>query len=292
MKSLNLYDEQYVRFQRDGKECAVLVQQDECPLSPREWDNLDFMICWHRNYRLGDRHDYKEPHDLMQSLARELLTMDELRAAIEDNRTNLAVRYDEEGNAWEIIDKRDDCVVVCEQCPDDLFAPTYQEDLLDNLGTGTLCVLLQQSGEVALLPLYLYDHSGITMSTGSFGDPWDSGQVGWIYMTKEIFLAETGWGEALWPRRAIEMMQGAVETYDQYLTGDVYGFTVFENTGTDADPVWEETDESCWGFYGSDIKENGIADNVPGLLAAIESGAYETGNATAHKYITITYEFA
>ena len=31
------------------------------------------------------------------------------------------------------------------------------------------------------LPLYLMDHSGLAMQTTSFNDPWDSGQVGWIY---------------------------------------------------------------------------------------------------------------
>ena len=29
-----------------------------------------------------------------------------------------------------------------------------------------------------VLPLFLYDHSGITMNTGGFSCPWDSGQVG------------------------------------------------------------------------------------------------------------------
>ena len=33
--------------------------------------------------------------------------------------------------------------------------------------------------EVEYLPLYIYDHSGITMSTVGFSDTWDSGQVGW-----------------------------------------------------------------------------------------------------------------
>src|SRR5579864_4230829 len=36
-----------------------------------------------------------------------------------------------------------------------------------------------------ILPLYLLDHSGLRMSVSSFHDHWDSGQVGWIYVTKE-----------------------------------------------------------------------------------------------------------
>jgi len=35
------------------------------------------------------------------------------------------------------------------------------------------------------LPVYLLDHSGLRMNTGGFGCPWDSGQVGVIYMLPE-----------------------------------------------------------------------------------------------------------
>lgn len=46
---------------------------------------------------------------------------------------------------------------------------------------------------VVYLPLYLYDHDGITMNTTGFSCPWDSGQVGWIYATKDRFREETGY---------------------------------------------------------------------------------------------------
>ena len=43
---------------------------------------------------------------------------------------------------------------------------------------------------VIILPLYLYDHSGITIQTTPFSCPWDSGQVGFIYMDRETILRE------------------------------------------------------------------------------------------------------
>jgi len=49
--------------------------------------------------------------------------------------------------------------------------------------------------KVVVLPLYLYDHGGITMNTTGFSCPWDSGQVGWIYCTKEKLREETGYSE-------------------------------------------------------------------------------------------------
>ena len=94
------------------------------------------------------------------------------------------------------------------------------------------------------LPLYLYDHSGITMNTTGFSCPWDSGQVGWIYATKEVLDKEYGKGK--WKREEVErVLKGEVEVYDQFLTGQVYGYTIEDEEG-------DEIDDSCWGLYGED----------------------------------------
>lgn len=97
---------------------------------------------------------------------------------------------------------------------------------------------------VTMLPLYLYDHSGITISTSPFSCPWDSGQIGFILISRETALKENfskrinkkikSWAE--------RYVKASVEEYDQYLTGDIYGYVIKDENG-------EETD-SCWGFYG------------------------------------------
>lgn len=99
------------------------------------------------------------------------------------------------------------------------------------------------------LPLYLYDHSGITMSTSPFSCPWDSGQVGWIYADSDTLIKEYG-KNANDPdtrAKAIKVLQGEVETYDQYLTGDVWGYTINDPSG--------DTVGSLWGMYGFDYCE-------------------------------------
>lgn len=95
-----------------------------------------------------------------------------------------------------------------------------------------------------ILPLYLYDHSGITMYTD--GDTryrqheaWDSGQVGFIYCTKQQIEEEFNGNR----KKAKECLIGEVKTYDQYLVGDVYGFSI-------TNPKDGEEIDSCWGFYG------------------------------------------
>ncbi len=70
-----------------------------------------------------------------------------------------------------------------------------------------------------VLPLYLYDHSGITMSTSQFNDPWDSGQVGYIYCTKKD-VEESGLNPETDYAEVEEMLKEEVKEYDKWLTGD------------------------------------------------------------------------
>ena len=116
------------------------------------------------------------------------------------------------------------------------------------------------------LPLYLYDHSGLTMNTTGYSCQWDSMQVGIVYMTHKRFIEETGYptdeekrtgvlGDAS-RARCREMMVGEVATYDQYLRNDIYGYIIEECVPGD----WKHVD-SCWNFYGTDV-DNGMAEHI------------------------------
>ena len=98
-----------------------------------------------------------------------------------------------------------------------------------------------------ILPLYLYDHSGITMSTKPFSCPWDSGQVGVIYVSHENIKKE--WGE-LTPetlKKAEDCLKAEVDVYDEYITGQVYGYRICNSDGEDL--------ESLHGIFGRDHLE-------------------------------------
>jgi len=141
-------------------------------------------------------------------------------------------------------------------------------------------------GGVVILPLYLYDHSGITMNTTGFSCSWDSGQVGFIYVSRETLLKEYG-GKKVTTKlkeRVTQYLIGEVEEYDKYLTGDVYKYKIesgiemvklskedFEKGVTeniDVEVEWEFED-SCSGFYGYSI-ENGICDHADAPKEVIE----------------------
>jgi hypothetical protein len=182
--------------------CTIEIWQDEDSESPREWDNLGTMVCFHHRYNLGDKHGYEWLGDWGALL-------DEIRAA---------------------------------------------------------------EGPILWLPVYMYDHSGIGLSTDDshypFNCPWDAGRLGIIYVTEK--RAESEFSPALMDvveraSRVKGIPRAEVETYSQYLGGEVYGFTV----------TCGEEEDSCGGFIGYDYclqeaKEAAeyLAKDAPNLLQA------------------------
>ena len=113
------------------------------------------------------------------------------------------------------------------------------------------------------LPLYLMDHSGISISTSGFSCPWDSGQVGFIYVTLEDVRKEYGDDSAESQAKAIEVLQSEVRTYDSYIRGRVYGYTLEKLVECECcNHVEPEHIDSCWGFYDYDEKGFGAADSM------------------------------
>lgn len=182
--------------------------------TPRDWENQGTMVCWHRNYNLGDEQPTVDSDDFLRELAAETV------------------------NAYDA----------------DLIPDEHVERIIEKY--------------FVIIPLYLYDHSGITMSCAPFSCPWDSGQVGYIYCSiekaRECFLLDdsAGWNtvvkyadESITLREATERnLRCEVKVYDQYLTGDVYGLVIEDDDGEHID--------SCWGFYGDDPFKNGMSDCI------------------------------
>lgn len=112
--------------------------------------------------------------------------------------------------------------------------------------------IIKNENAGVILPLYLYDHSSISMNTTGFQCPWDSGQVGFVFISKEKMLKEYG-GKICTKQlkeRVKSYLEGEVETYDQFLTGDVHGYEIWKlgkKSGKEKKMI-----DSCWGFYGSE----------------------------------------
>lgn len=145
--------------------------------SPRDWDNLGIMACFHGRYGLPNETDY----------------------SIKDYHS-----WDKMKNA---IIKENDIAVI--------------------------------------LPIFMYDHGGITISTNPFSCRWDSGQIGFIFITKETVRNEYGVKRISKKliKKVKDVLIGEVETYDQYLRGEVYYFEIKKNG---------ELIDSSYGYYDID----------------------------------------
>lgn len=92
-------------------------------------------------------------------------------------------------------------------------------------------------------------HSGVHLSIVSdlkqYYMGFDSGQIGFLLVTRD---------ESEIPD-ADKYAEGMVETWNQYLSGDVWGYTIEDGEGNEI--------ESCWGLYGSDYAETEAFAAVP-----------------------------
>ena len=229
------YESPFTMKDKEENEYTLEVIQDEYPNDPRNWSNVCTMVCWHRHYKLGDDHNFESPDEFMQHLYLDVI-----------------------GKHW------------CDEHESDDWQDVYKE--------------LQNTDLVLIKQINLYDHSGITISTSSgypYNDRWDSCCVGFIYVTKKTIFKECGGiTEENWKDRADEYLEGEVQTYDQYLMGDIYGYALTkkvihqEKCPHCGEVIREYEDEeeadSCWGFYGDCLEENGILDNIGTDLQFVE----------------------
>lgn len=182
---------------------------DSNPQSPRDWENLGTMVCFHKRYELGDKTDFNSDN-------------------YEDwNEVEYAIRAEE--------------------------AP------------------------IVILPLYLYDHSGISIRVGSWNGiaqhaAWDSGQVGFVYVSAKKALK---WFKrkkvtAKLAAKVEDAIREEVKIYNKFITGDVCGFVA---------TVGGEEIDSCWGFF----------DTEDAIDIAKESIDYQLKELGKTKEFCVTY---
>lgn len=129
------------------------------------------------------------------------------------------------------------------------MVPRYQGYATDRLNPATYedyCKIRATAifGGVRI-PIYVYDHSGVTFSTGAFTDRWDSGQCGWAWMTAEEVKRDFAGDKA----RAKKYLDDMVSILDAWATGEVYGYIVKAKDD-------EEIIDSCWGFINAGYESN------------------------------------
>lgn len=248
----------------EGKIVRLYIQNDECPLNPRtDFDgHIGKMMCWHRNYNLGDyeENNFSDPDQFLSNLLHENVSEKSMINFVRNGKCSNDTKliYNRKTKMWELWT----WYYLTIQSPKNAKYQVYEEneditwlvdDIIDCLSCKDKWYLLEKHANIIALPLYLYDHSGITMNCCGFSDRWDSGQVGWIYTDKNTVLGTGADIERNWKETAYEWMEGEVKEYDMYLQNEVYGIITEEYDGEgnpEDDNSWTD-EESCWGFYSS-----------------------------------------
>lgn len=155
------------------------------------------------------------------------------------------IEYDEDADSpanWDNLGK----IAYYNRARYVLGTEAVSPDRLDEIRDGI------ESGALVGLPVFAYIHGAVTITTAEsnpFQCPWDSGQSGFVYCTRQDAIKEFG-GELLTKsvrERALKCLADEVETFNRYLNGDVYGYIVERVTSND-----DEELDACWGFYGLD----------------------------------------
>lgn len=255
----------YYKALLDGKQVLVVCEQndqDYADANPLTWedpvkDNRPlFVLTNHSRYAFGDKDAEDTAWDLLKAAVKWDDDWLEEEVWVEGAR--------EEGGHW--------------------------DDNPDYINTGDgLPAIIKAADRVDahVMPVYMYEHSGIWLSLGRdypFNCPWDAGTLGIMLWTREQqdkyeeeIRRFNGDDSKIKDARAI--MKSYFETYNKYVTGDVYCLTVYDvdqelaylsskHGLTGDDPAltlddlnkWDlefvqsqaDTLESCGGFYLDD----------------------------------------
>lgn len=110
----------------------------------------------------------------------------------------------------------------------------------------------------AILPIYIYEHSGIALCTVPFSDIWDSACIGFAaanindFMKQRISDTPVSRCEAM--HRAEDCIRNELEAYSDYLAGNCWQYCITDENGNVVD--------SCSGFIGDDLEKNGILNYI------------------------------
>ncbi len=104
--------------------------------------------------------------------------------------------------------------------------------------------------DIICCDVYLYEHSGIALSTAPFSCSWDSGQLGYIYEKRSDIRAEFD-VKRISPQLEqiiFDRLDSEIETLGYWANGEVY--------------YYEVEGEICGGFFGSDHEASGLIESA------------------------------
>lgn len=219
------------------------IVQDTDPEDPCESLELfGDMVCWHSRYTLGHEQPGRDISDLdwmQHKLASECgVFLDDRIDYLNNNfYTKKVSEFEKDTTYTGHKTPHQRAYELADQLEEELVRKTFDKYFF--------CA-----------ELYLMDHSGISISMSDFRDCWDSGRVGYIYISKTKAKQDLNVSRFTKKqiKRVYEAFNRSVKCYDDYLRGYVYGYNIVDKD--------EAVEEACYGFSGYDLLTNGILDTI------------------------------
>lgn len=163
-------------------------------------------------------------------------------------------------NYWQ-----DDCNPFLELIRNNPNLEDPEEAAEEAAKTNILAAVEQGLNKALVIPIDILSGPYTIIRAGHPGDispnPEENrGCDGYMFATPQMIIDEWGEDTPETREKALNLMLAELESYNQWLAGEVYGVCVYayQNTETDPDapPVWEEIEEDeCWGFLGHEHAE-------------------------------------
>lgn len=144
---------------------------------------------------------------------------------------------------------------------DNMPSDTPRDELWDAVERHCARRVAFESGlswrDLVVLPVYMYDHGGIALSTGGFSCPWDSGRVGLI-VSKPSLVHRTN---ANYPH-ICKVLGQEVESYSHHVNGNTYIIEVLRNGEVVADQHFlgyeYEAEDDARKLFAWALREHGV----------------------------------
>jgi hypothetical protein len=258
-----------------GKNYVLAIYPDFCPTNPREWDNIGTMVdtgiggCGDESFS-DEREFFKYlAEDYMESKVAQKI----MHKKADEFFSTYRIEEDEDGDFYihtedyynpfgnDYYPSEEHALNTLNNYIDDWMVDS---DSLDELEDGELQEIAESNVII------------------------EETRNGYIFCTLKKVEEEYGNSSQESIDKAREYMRGEVKVYNQWADGQVYGFKwikldrnrldqyLLENEEgkwfDEQDMSFEDLEDfkdkedSCWGFYGYDIEENGMMDYFPKAL--------------------------
>lgn len=132
-----------------------------------------------------------------------------------------------------------------------LIAFHSRYDLSDNPDwTQDELIEYVKKDDVLALPVYIYEHGNVYLSTSGFNCKWDSGQVGYIFAKYEDIKKE-GWDI----EQAKKYLESEIREFSKYLNGETYGYEIYRK---DDCTYCGESVDTGYGYIGLEVTQDEV----------------------------------